>query len=170
MADSDDKKQARLQQEAEKRKSQYNLKYNNNQNTKGLIVNINEVYYNYDSNDALIPKWADNNPYIFVSKMKCFLESEEVSKNINEWFDLIFGYKQKGNNGKLSNNLFFPWTYDTFDIKKIKNYKNKKSKFFYIKSVEQGQTPHQLLNYPFPERLLKIVDDLSYSLMKNHLK
>ena len=133
-------------------------------------MNINEVYYNYDSNDVLIPKWADNSPYIFVSKLKCFLESEEVSKNINEWFDLIFGYKQKGNNGKLSNNLFFPWTYDTFDIKKIKNYKNKKSKFFYIKSVEQGQTPHQLLNYPFPERLLKIVDDFSYSLMKNHLK
>ena len=160
-----------LKEKRLKRKSQYNIKYNINKNTKGLLMNINnEVYYNYDSNDVLIPKWADNNPYSFVPKMKSFLESEEVSKNINQWFDLIFGYKQKGNNGKLSHNLFFPWTYDTFDIKKIKNYKNKKNKFFYIKSVEQGQTPRQLLNYPFPERLPKIVDDFSYSLMKNHLK
>ena len=136
-----------------------------------MNININDIIYNNDPNNVIMPKWADNNPYIFVSKMKNLLESEDINKNIHLWFDLIFGYKQKGENAKLSYNLFFPWSYDNFDVKKMIKYdKNRKNKSYYYKLVEQGQTPHQLLNYPFPERLLKIVDDFSYSLLKNRLK
>ena len=138
-------------------------KNNKNQN-RLFIINENNNYI-YNPNDVLIPKWADNNPYIFVLKMKNFLESEEVGKNINKWLDLIFGYKQKGENSIKCNNLFPPWTYDSFDIRK-----NKKDKSFYNKLFDNGQTPHQLLNYPFPQRLPKIVNDLSISFPKNKLK
>ena len=157
-----------------KRISKIDIDFNsNNQNSKNIImnININDNNYNNDPNNVIMPKWADNNPYIFVSKMKNLLESEDINKNIHLWFDLIFGYKQKGENAKLSYNLFFPWSYDNFDVKKMIKYdKNRKNKSYYYKLVEQGQTPHQLLNYPFPERLLKIVDDFSYSLLKNRLK
>ena len=145
-----------------------NLKYQNS-----LLININLANnnYNYDNNDVLMPKWADNNPYNFVTKMKYFLESDRVGNKLNEWIDLIFGYKQKGSNSRISNNIFPPWTYETFDIRKIKNdNKNKKNKFFYYKLVEQGQTPHQLLNSPFPQRKSKEEKDLSFSLIDNRLK
>jgi len=145
-----------------------NLKY-----TNSLLININVANnnYNYDSDDVLMPKWAENNPYNFVTKMKYFLESDRVGNKINEWIDLIFGYKQKGNNSKISNNTFPPWTYETFDIRKIKNdNKSKKNKTFYYKLVDQGQTPHQLLNSPFPQRKPKEEKDFSFSLMNNCLK
>ena len=51
-----------------------------------------------------------------------------------------------------------------------KNDKRLKNKSYYYKLFSQGQTPHQLLNYSFPQRLPKIVDDLSMSFMKSHLK
>ena len=144
---------------------------NNNQNKSSFLLDINDNNnYNYDQNDVIMPKWAQNNPYIFISKMKSFLESEEVGKNINQWFDLIFGKKQKGEDSIKSKNLYPPWTYETFDIRKIKKDKSRKNKSYYYKLVSQGQTPHQLLNYSFPQRLPKIVDDLSMSFMKNHLK
>ena len=145
-----------------------NMKYKNS-----LLININFANnnYNYDNNDVLMPKWAENNPYNFVTKMKYFLESDRVGNKINYWIDLIFGYKQKGNNSKISNNIFPPWTYETFDIRKIKNdNKSKKNKSFYYKLVDQGQTPHQLLNNPFPQRKPKPEKDFSFSLMNNYLK
>ena len=56
---------------------------NNNQNKSSFLLDINDNNnYNYDQNDVIMPKWAQNNPYIFISKMKNFLESEEVEKNI----------------------------------------------------------------------------------------
>ena len=144
---------------------------NNNQNHNTFFLDINDNNnYNYDQNDVVMPKWAHNNPYIFIYKMKTFLESEEVGKNINQWFDLIFGKNQKGKDSIKSNNLFPPWTYETFDIKKIKNDKSKRNRTYYYKLFTEGQTPHQLINNPFPQRLPKIVDDFSNSFIKSHLK
>ena len=162
-----------LKEKRLKRKNEIELYYinKNKKNQNSLLMDIKDNNnYSYESNDVLMPKWAENNPYVFVSKMKIFLESEEVSKSINNWFDLIFGYKQRGENAVISHNLFPPWTYDSFDIRKIKNNKTKKDRAFYYKLVSKGMTPYQLLNEPFPQRLPKIFDDFSIHFAKNKLK
>ena len=54
----------------------------------------------------------------FVSKMKEILESEEISYKLNEWIDLIFGYKQKGKEAELHGNLFKNSTYEDYNYEK----------------------------------------------------
>jgi len=41
-------------------------------------------------NDVIIPIWA-HSPFDFVYKMRKVLESDDVSNNINDWIDLIWG-------------------------------------------------------------------------------
>ncbi|CAD8127801.1 unnamed protein product [Paramecium sonneborni] len=63
-------------------------------------------------NNVILPKWCNGNPWIFVTGYRNALESEEVSKNLQEWIDLIFGYKQRGKEAEKSLNVFFYLTYD----------------------------------------------------------
>ena len=39
-------------------------------------------------------------------------ESEYVSKNLHHWIDLIFGYKQRGEEAELNDNVFYPLCYE----------------------------------------------------------
>ena len=56
----------------------------------------------------------------FIHKHRMALESEYVSAHLHEWIDLIFGYKQRGNEAILTNNVFFYITYEgTVDVDKI---------------------------------------------------
>lgn len=59
-----------------------------------------------------IPKWAQNNPYILCKYLRKTLESEYVSQKINNWIDLIYGFKQQGPAAVQSMNIFFPLTYE----------------------------------------------------------
>lgn len=95
--------------------------YNNPANVKELIPE----FYGNDTNflenelklnlglrqnekkvdNVKLPKWAKNaKEYLEINRKA--LESDYVSNNLNQWIDLIFGYKQKGpqavdaNNGK----------------------------------------------------------------------
>jgi hypothetical protein len=43
-----------------------------------------------------LPEWARDNPYFYVYHLRKTLEEDYVSKTINNWIDLIFGYKQRG--------------------------------------------------------------------------
>ena len=53
--------------------------------------------YFQDSSKAIdhveLPPWA-NNSADFVIQMREALESDYVTKHLNEWIDLIFGFKQ----------------------------------------------------------------------------
>jgi hypothetical protein len=42
-----------------------------------------------------LPPWA-NDAVDFLRKMREALESDYVSRNLHNWIDLIFGYKQRG--------------------------------------------------------------------------
>ncbi|CAG2206968.1 NEBL1_2 [Mytilus edulis] len=62
-------------------------------------------------NDVKLPKWAES-PEDFVHKNMLALESEYVSENLQNWIDLIFGYKQKGPAAAEALNVFYYCTYE----------------------------------------------------------
>jgi hypothetical protein len=67
-----------------------------------MFVNMNgfklgHVEDGSEVSDVGLPPWASN-PHEFVRINRQALESEFVSCQIHQWIDLIFGYKQKGEN------------------------------------------------------------------------
>ena len=63
--------------------------------------------------------------YLFIIYLLLFIillflllkESEYVSQHLNEWIDLIFGYKQSGSEAEKSLNVFLKYSYEgTVDI------------------------------------------------------
>lgn len=56
----------------------------------GIMQNEKRVH------NVELPPWARENPYLYVTKLRRAFEESVVSKNINKWIDLIFGYKQRG--------------------------------------------------------------------------
>ena len=43
-----------------------------------------------------LPPWAKGSTYEFIRIHRLALESEYVSRNLQNWIDLVFGYKQRG--------------------------------------------------------------------------
>lgn len=60
---------------------------------------------------VVLPNWAKS-PSDFISIMKNGLESEYVNENLHNWIDLIFGYKQTGEEAEKAYNLFHPYCYE----------------------------------------------------------
>ncbi|WVZ74316.1 hypothetical protein U9M48_022515 [Paspalum notatum var. saurae] len=58
-----------------------------------------------------LPPWAVN-PVDFVHIHRKALESDHVSARLHEWIDIIFGYKQRGKEAVVANNVFPHFTYD----------------------------------------------------------
>ena len=121
------------------------------ENRNNLDLKIKSKKNVEKSNDVILPNWADNNRYIFISKLKTYLESVEINEKINKWFDLIFGYKQKGKEAENAYNLFLPSSYDSFDITSEPPEKRQ----YYLVLTEFGLTPHQIINKKFSKRKQK---------------
>ena len=102
-------------------------------------------------NNIKMPPWASNDAYIFIKYHREMLESIEVSEKIHEWFNIIFGSKQKGKAAKKINNLFIKQTYDDFD----EVYKNSSlsDKIYQKRMVEFGVTPSQVFKNDVDKRL-----------------
>ena len=99
-------------------------------------------------NDVLTP--CSNNPYDFIITMKTVLESEKLSKNIQNWIDLIFGYKARGKEAEIAHNLFTEASYqESIDIQKVEN------KESMLRQVEFGLIPTQILNKECGKRYKK---------------
>jgi hypothetical protein len=58
-----------------------------------------------------LPPWASSAEE-FVRIQREALESDYVSNNLNNWIDLIFGYKQRGQEAIDAHNLFYYLTYE----------------------------------------------------------
>ena len=84
---------------------------------------------------------CENNPFNFVMTMRNVLENEKISKTIQKWIDLIFGYKARGKEAELSNNIFSEKSYQE-NI----NISNEENKEALLRQVEFGLIPTQTLN------------------------
>ena len=103
-------------------------------------------------NDVILPRWAHNKTSEFIKKMREALESSYVSENLHSWIDLIFGYKQRGDEAFKADNLFYHLCYEgSVDLESIKNYSERKS--LEIQIQEFGQIPSQLFKQPHLQRV-----------------
>lgn len=100
--------------------------------------------------DVKLPRWAST-PEEFVSINRQALESEYVSANLHKWIDLIFGYKQRGQEAAKAHNVFYYLTYeDAVNVDAIQDPVERasvESQIYYF-----GQTPTQLFSAPHPSR------------------
>jgi hypothetical protein len=102
--------------------------------------------------DVSLPKWAKGDPHRFVRINRRALESEYVSKNLHQWVDLIFGYKQRGQEAIDALNVFVHVTYeDEVDLETMTDPVQRASTIAQIQNF--GQTPSRLERKPFPQRI-----------------
>jgi factor associated with neutral sphingomyelinase activation len=69
-----------------------------------MKINFGQRHDGTPVNHVALPPWAQNSPERFVNILREALESDYVSQNINHWIDLIFGYKQKGDEALKADN------------------------------------------------------------------
>ena len=108
-----------------------------------MFINANKLNLGFkedeqEVNDVITP--CNNNPYDFIMMMRSALENDDVSNKINNWIDLIFGYKSKGKEAENAYNLFTPSSYqEDIDLKKSTN------KESLLRLVEFGLIPNQII-------------------------
>ena len=125
----------------------YNLNNFDLGEIKDKVTNIK-----YKVNNVKMPKWSNDDGYIFINKHRMILESPEVNEQINQWFNIIFGVKQRGEKAKKINNLFLKYTYDE-EFEETYNEGDENTKVYYCRMVEFGITPHQIFKNETNKRL-----------------
>uniref|UniRef100_A0AC34RIY4 Neurobeachin n=1 Tax=Panagrolaimus sp. JU765 TaxID=591449 RepID=A0AC34RIY4_9BILA len=123
---------------------------------------LSEMFYNNNNYDLgkredgtnvgniVLPPWASS-PEEFVMIHRQALESDLVSCQLNQWIDLIFGYKQRGPEAVRATNVFYYLTYEgTVNLNAIENPQLRQSLEQQI--LNFGQTPVQLMTDPHPPR------------------
>ena len=102
-------------------------------------------------NDVKLPLWSNNNSVNFVLELKRNLESSNITNNISNWTDLIFGLNQKGENAEENYNIFLAHTYDKMvDIEKITDPNIRNS---LMRLYETGVTPIQIFEHEIKSKV-----------------
>ncbi|KAI8930272.1 hypothetical protein BC831DRAFT_502404 [Entophlyctis helioformis] len=103
--------------------------------------------------DVVLPKWAKGDPRLFIKINREALESDYVNAHLHEWIDLIFGFKQTGEEAVKAINLFHYLSYEgaVVNIDKIDDPIEKQATIGIIHNF--GQTPRQLFKKPHPRRM-----------------
>ncbi|KAL4003863.1 Beige/BEACH domain family protein [Acanthocheilonema viteae] len=100
--------------------------------------------------DIVLPPWAKSAEHFIVLHRQA-LESDLVSCQINQWIDLIFGYKQKGPEAVRATNVFYYLTYEgALDLNSVDNAAMREG--LEQQMISFGQTPAQLMTEPHPPR------------------
>ena len=103
--------------------------------------------------NVTLPKWAKGDPERFVRINRQALESDYVSKNLHLWIDLIFGYKQRGEEAVTSLNCFVHVTYEgEVDFESMTDVVQRESTIAQIQNF--GQTPSRLERKPFQQKIV----------------
>ncbi|KAL5007985.1 hypothetical protein ScPMuIL_013566 [Solemya velum] len=96
--------------------------------------------------DVKLPPWCKGDPRLFVLIYRQALESDHVTQNLQNWIDLVFGYKQQDEAAVKSINVFHPATYFGIDVYSIEEPVKRKAMETMVKTY--GQTPKQLFRTP----------------------
>lgn len=95
-----------------------------------------------------LPEWANKNPYLFTYVMARLLESPSITLTLKNWIDLVFGYKQTGEEAEKAQNVFYHLTYeDAVDMDALRDLDRQGVE---TQVVHFGQTPSKLFLKPHP--------------------
>ena len=123
-----------------------------------FLVNLNKEDFGVlqdgsNVNDVILPSWAHNDPMIFIARNREALESPYVSQNLHKWIDLIFGYKQRGEEAVQSVNVFSKQSYHgAFNLDNIEDENERRTFVGVIHNF--GQTPLQIFQKPHPKKVV----------------
>ncbi|CAD8115179.1 unnamed protein product [Paramecium sonneborni] len=112
-------------------------------------------------NNVQLPFYSNKNPFYFVAQNMIALESEYAIK-LNEWIDLIWGYKQQGPAAIDSFNVFYPLTYSNFDENSIEIHELAME----TQIAHFGQTPEQVFYKPHAQKNY-LIDKNQWQIPKN---
>ncbi|KAG5519106.1 hypothetical protein PMAC_002193 [Pneumocystis sp. 'macacae'] len=126
---------------------------NSNNYNFGIKQENNELI-----DSVILPPWAKDDPKFFIKKHREALESNYVSEHLNEWIDLVFGFKQQGELAIKATNIFHHLSYHgAIDIDKIKDPIEKIATIGNNSEIgiiyNFGQTPKQLFRHPHPKKV-----------------
>ena len=129
-------------------------------------LNLGSTLENKIVNDIILPEWSLNSQRYFQKILRNSFESVYVSKNIQNWIDLIFGYKQF--NVEFYN-VLRKICY-SFDPNLINDDTLMEQKISEI--IEMGINPLQLFNKPHNkrEKYLKIKEFFGKEIFLNNFK
>lgn len=129
-----------------------------------FLVNTNNSQFGQDQNgksvnDVVLPPWAHGDPKLFVSLNRRALESKYVTENLPKWIDLIFGFKQRGENAIAAVNVFNYLSYPgAIKLDNIVDETKRRAMTNVIYNF--GQTPLQIFQEPHPTRSFTEMHDL----------
>lgn len=116
-------------------------------------INFGKRFNGSAVNHVILPPWANESPEIFIRTLRMALESDYVSKNLHHWIDLIFGYKQRGEEAIKANNLFFHLCYEgSVDLDNINDLAKRHA--LEVQISEFGQIPKQLFKKPHVSKIM----------------
>ncbi|CCF23439.1 WD repeat and FYVE domain-containing protein 3 [Caenorhabditis elegans] len=111
-------------------------------------------------NDVLLPAWCHGDPREFIRLHRQALESDYVSSHLHEWIDLIFGYKQNGEEAVKNSNLFHHLFYEgSVDFERIDDPLTRNATIGFVNNF--GQIPTQLFKKPHPQKKVNILEGFS---------
>ena len=117
--------------------------------------------------DVELPPWAAD-PSDLVHKLRLALESPVVSRNINNWIDLIFGYKNSGVEAEKADNVFYPLCYEGgVDLDSISDLEERFA--LEVQISEFGQVPKQIFSRPHPHRYTTLPAEIHAKVDKKEL-
>ena len=118
-----------------------------------MFLNINDLNLGKLENGTAVYNVntpCRNNAYAFIELMNRILNGDKVSKIINNWVDLIFGYKAKGKEAENAKNIFSEKSYqENINLDEIEDKMN------YLARAEYGLIPTQILNKECQKRKKK---------------
>lgn len=123
-----------------------------------MLENINSIQFSKttsirdverDISNVALPPWAKS-PIDFVQTMRDALESRIVSQTLNEWIDLIWGFRRQGKASIERYNVLQKIVYDYNPEEYMHDYLLLKAMNLTIHNC--GQAPKQLFDSPHPKK------------------